>query len=393
MAKRRLALLLSILALVAMACGTADVVVTGPSVEPAAGSAGPVPAGVVDDANPSEEAELELPEDFSFAPSGGDEESAPEPTGDETEPPVDEAAAGSGGDDAAPTTLAFVRQAAGETAASETYRFEVFFEMYVADGATVFDVAPVDPLTTGAVAGDRSWVRTDMATIFDAVFAAAGGGTARELLGSDLAMEVIADGADGLYLRAPLFASMAELGVLPGAEDLVALGDGWGFIDLASATGLTAAELGALTGAQTGASADELLSMIDAIGGAVTELGTADVRGVTTTQYRADVSLASVMDAQGLTAEDLAGIATGSLDALSIPFDVFVDEDSRVRRMSVVIDTAVLADLIGEAPAGAEARIATTIDLYDFGADIEIVDPATLNAVDVTDAFIALSAG
>ena len=62
--------------------------------------------------------------------------------------------------------------------------------------------------------------------------------------------------------------------------------------------------------------------------------------------------------------------------------------------MEVIIDTSFIADLIGEAaPAGTEARISTIVELYDFGADVAIVDPTTLAATDVTDAFLALANG
>ena len=395
MAARRLSLLVSILALVAVACGTGSVVVSGPSIQPADGAAGPLADGVVSEDQRADEIQIELPEDFTFDGSVFGEDSGSASAGEQADDdtPTDDAEAAGDTTDAAPTVLAFVQRAADDTAATETYRYEVFFEMYVSDGQTVLDVAPADPITTGAVAGARTWERTDMGAIFDAVFDAAGGGSAADLLGSDLAMEIITEGADQVYLRAPLFASMAELGALPGADDLAALGDGWGYIDLAAATGLTADEFGSLTGAQTGASAEDLLAMIAALGGVVTEVGAAEVRGVPTTQFRAEVGLAEVMVAQNVTVDDLAAFGSASLDSLSLPFDVFVDGDGWVRRMSVVIDTSLFESLIGDAPAGAEARISTTVDLYGFGTDIDITDPTTLGAVDVTDAFVALSGG
>ena len=204
-------------------------------------------------------------------------------------------------------------------------------------------------------------------------------------------MEAITEGTS-LYLRAPFFASMAQLGALPGAEDLVELGDAWGYVDL-TATGLTAEELAGLTGAQTGASADDLLALLGAVGGDVTEQGAAEVRGVPTTRYRAEIGLDDVLAAQDMSASDLGGLG-GNLAAVTIPFDIDVDVDGRVRRMEVIIDTSFIADLIGEAaPAGTEARISTIVELYDFGADVAIVDPTTLAATDVTDAFLALANG
>ena len=389
MARLRLLPILLCAALLAVACGSESVVVTGPSLQPTTG------APTADE--PAADA-VDLPEDFQldtsiFEDAGDDEEgAAPADDGGDSgsddeaavDEPVDETAA-------VPAGVTLLRSAASETTAVDSYRFEVRFEMYVAEGGTVLDVAPAEPLTIGEISGDRSRVFTDIGPVFDAIFAAAGNGSVRDLLGDDLSMEAITEGTS-LYLRAPFFASMAQLGALPGAEDLVELGDAWGYVDL-TATGLTAEELAGLTGAQTGASADDLLALLGAVGGDVTEQGAAEVRGVPTTRYRAEIGLDDVLAAQDMSASDLGGLG-GNLAAVTIPFDIDVDVDGRVRRMEVIIDTSFIADLIGEAaPAGTEARISTIVELYDFGADVAIVDPTTLAATDVTDAFLALANG
>lgn len=386
MARLRLFPILFCLALVAVACGSDTVVVTGPSLQPTTGA----PA-----ADEPALDEVELPEDFQldtsvFDDDGDDQEDSGSAEDDAASAADDDAATDAPLDEKAPVPagVTLLRSAAGETTAVDSYRFEVRFEMYVAEAGTVLDVAPAEPLTVGEVSGDRSRVFTDIGPVFDAIFAAAGNGSVRDLLGDDLSMEAITEGTS-LYLRAPFFASMAQLGALPGAEDLVGLGDTWGYVDL-TATGLTAEELAGLTGAQTGASADDLLALLGAVGGDVTEQGASEVRGVPTTRYRAEIGLGDVLAAQDMSAADLGGF--GNIGNVTIPFDIDVDADGRVRRMEVIIDTSFIADLVGEAAsAGTEARISTIVELYDFGADVVIVDPTTLAATDVTDAFLALA--
>ena len=386
MARPRLLSLLFILALLAAACGSGSeaVVVAGPSLQPSAGAPSLGDSGVTGEAT-VEDATAVGDEDgnedgFKLDISGLGEDS--------------EDATADGGDDGngngAAGGVAFLRSAATETTAVDSYRFDVRFEMYIAEGATVLDIAPDEPLSVGAVSGDRTWLFSDVGPIFDAIFAAAGNGSAQDLLGGDLSMEAITEGPT-LYLRAPLFASLAQLGALPGADDLVALGDGWGSVDLL-ATGLTPEQLAGLTGAQTGASAEDLLELLGGVAGQVTEQGPSEVRGVPTTRYRAEIQLDEVLAAQGMSMNDVAGLAGARVGNVRIPFDIDVDADGRVRRMAVVIDTSFIAELVGEpVPAGVEARISSIVELYDFGADIEIVDPSTLGATDVTAAFMALA--
>lgn len=393
MARFRLLPVLFAVALVAVACGSETVVVTGPSLQ--------VAATTGSDVSPTDD--VQVPEDFQldtsiFADDTDSGDDAPTATADgdadaENDSASDDDAAADDVEAAGvPTGVTLLRSAASETTAVESYRFEVRFEMYVAEGGTILDIAPAEPLTIGAIAGGRTWLSTDIGPIFDAIFAAAGSGSVTDLLGDDLSMEAITEGTS-LYLRAPLFASMAELGALPGADDLVALGDGWGYVDL-TATGLTATELAGLTGAQTGASAEDLLVLLGAVAGDVTDLGPSEVRGVPTTRFRAEIGLGAVLEAQSMSASDLAALSATGIGDVTIPFDIDVDADGRVRRMEVVIDASFIADLAGEpVPAGTEARISTIVELYDFGADIDIVDPSTLGATDVTSSFLALANG
>ena len=127
--------------------------------------------------------------------------------------------------------------------------------------------------------------------------------------------------------------------------------------------------------------------------GDVVDQGASDARGVPTTRYRAEIGLDDVLDAQGMSVGEIAALSGGTgLAGVTIPFEIDVDADGRVRRMAVTIDTSFIADVVGEpAPAGTEARISTIVELYDFGADIDIVDPTTLGAVDVTSSFLALA--
>lgn len=392
MVRLRVLPLLVAVALVAAACGSdTAVVVAGPSVQ-AFDAGSDTSAGDTAEGFRLDTSVFADGDEAGSTGGSGSDDGDPSDGADDAKSggPADGGDPGDGDGGGVAAGVSFLRGAASETSAVASYRFEVRFEMFVADGGTVLDIAPDAPLSVGAVSGTRTWVWSDIGPIFDAIGDAAGDGSFRDLLGDDLTMEAITEGTT-LYVRSPLFASLARLGALPGADDLAALDDTWGRVDLA-ATGLSAEELAGLAGAQTGASAEDLLALLGAVAGDVTDLGPSEVRGVATTRYRAEIRLGDVLDAQGMSAADVAALAVADAGEVTIPFDIDVDAEDRVRRLAVVIDTSLIAELVGEpAPPGTEARIATIVELYDFGAEIDIADPAGLGAVDVTSAFLALA--
>jgi hypothetical protein len=86
---------------------------------------------------------------------------------------------------------------------------------------------------------------------------------------------------------------------------------------------------------------DELIRMLEDVAGEVTRLGDEDVRGVSAEGYRVEL--------------DLARLGRGEE---TLPVELWVDDDGRVRRVTLEHD-------------GQEA----TADFYDFGADADVQAP------------------
>src|SRR4051794_3369363 len=128
---------------------------------------------------------------------------------------------------------------------------------------------------------------------------------------------------------------------------------------------------GGLGGIPTGTSnpADALQSLSQ-LGGSVTQVGRESVRGVDTVHYSAtiDPSKASGSSgSQGLT-----------IPSLSVPVDVWIDGDGRVRRMRTAIDLDKIlggfgALFNGQGPTGS---IALDLELFDFGKSVDVKVPA-----------------
>ena len=127
-------------------------------------------------------------------------------------------------------------------------------------------------------------------------------------------------------------------------------------------------------------------AMFDTLVGAegVTEVGPAEVRGEQTTQYRGSIAIADVTaaipaDRRDEVEKQLAMLREAGID--TIPFDAYVDEEGRLRRMTqeVTLDLSKLAGAGAGADIpsgiGSEMTVTTRVDLFDFGVDVDVTAP------------------
>lgn len=406
--RRALTAIFTFLALVLSACGGGSTtVISSPRVtaEGDAATQAPLPADAIEAEAPADEGvpeqaapETDVAGETDSSAAGEDEFVLEFDFGDVVLDGEETDGITEGG---VPVGANFLTQAAAATESSASYRYDVNFSMYLADGATVFDISPSEPVSTGEVVGTTSRMYSDLGPVFDEMFTSFGGSDAADMIGllfgDDLSMEVISTDTT-MYIRAPFLAGMAtgpaasELG--PDFAALGELAEGWGTVDLNSlGDSLGASDIAGISGAQTGSSPDQLLDMLREVSDDVTEVGRESVRGVETTHLRAVVSMASMLAAQGVTADDM-GIDLAAFD-VSLPFDVFIDDDGRVRRVEMTLSLAELAGLVPDEPlpAGTEFEFSTTIDLYDFESTIDIPLPAQGEIVgDFTQLFADLAA-
>lgn len=103
------------------------------------------------------------------------------------------------------------------------------------------------------------------------------------------------------------------------------------------------------------------------------ELGTARIRGVETTHYAARVQLAKVAERispQAKRQVERALEEAGSRGIEEIPVDVWVGDDGYVRRLAM--DWSVNG-----------SGIVMTMDLFDFGADVDVQLPPASDVLDL----------
>jgi hypothetical protein len=99
------------------------------------------------------------------------------------------------------------------------------------------------------------------------------------------------------------------------------------------------------------------------------------LRGDATTRYRATLNLDRALTRGGTTARQSAlRRVIDQLGHINIPVTVWVDDSGRLRKMRMSIDLAALATRLG-APAGTKPKMDATIELYGFGAAVDVQVP------------------
>ncbi len=195
-----------------------------------------------------------------------------------------------------------------------------------------------------------------------------------EIPGGTLTMNEIYKSAT-LYMESSLFA-----GRLPG-------GARWIKLDLASVSEAMGLDPSSLTG--SGANPAQYLSYLKDGAGTATVVGHEAVRGVPTTHYEGELNLLKAAEAQPGTNRAQARAALRKLVAEtgqnSLPVEVWLDTQGRVRRLSLTLAAAA---------GGHNVQTTMQSEYFDFGATASVSPPAEVEVYDATEtALQGLSAG
>jgi hypothetical protein len=150
-----------------------------------------------------------------------------------------------------------------------------------------------------------------------------------------------------------------------GTHGLLPRGKSWVALGSEAAGGLGNALLGPFGGTDPG----DLLASLTAVSSNVSKLGVTSVRGVRVTHLRLDVDPAKAASRVSRGQRADFGAFAASLGAATIPVDVWVDQQNRVRRVRWS------PRLPGGMGATAGARFTQTADFYDFGVAVRVSAP------------------
>ena len=107
------------------------------------------------------------------------------------------------------------------------------------------------------------------------------------------------------------------------------------------------------------------------------EVGEEEVRGVATTHYRGTIDLRKAAEQLPGKARETFERATDLIGTVKLPFDVWIDDDGLARRMKY---EQPLPSARGEAGA-----MELTMELFDFGVDVDIEPPPNNEVIDIQE--------
>jgi hypothetical protein len=143
----------------------------------------------------------------------------------------------------------------------------------------------------------------------------------------------------------------------------------------------------------------QLLGLLASIGGPVTTVGTVDLHGATTTEYRTTVTLSELASRAGLPSGSALGArvarALGQLGSTSVPVTAWVGTDGYVRQLSASLDLAraTVAGLVGDLVSGAlssstasQSTTATTVTVgfSHYNEPVAVTVPPASQVTDVS---------
>jgi hypothetical protein len=177
---------------------------------------------------------------------------------------------------------------------------------------------------------------------------------------------------------------------LPPELKSVAGGKPWVRVDRGTLQTLASSQLG-VPGLGTTLDFSSVLAWLRGVSGQITTVGNERIYGTPTTHYRAQVDLSRVAATMGADANDASALAQAV--GPSLPMDVWIDAQGRLRQLKVSLDLNTLHASQGVTlPTQARGTAVLTVDLWNFGVSVHPVPPPA-NQVSDASSLIGARAG
>jgi len=167
------------------------------------------------------------------------------------------------------------------------------------------------------------------------------------------------DGDYVVYLRLGILASE-----LPEGKQ-------WIKLDVSKLGKSAGLDVGKLLSAGGQVQPTDLLSTLQSAGARVHKLGSATIGGAATTQYRVTIDMAKLLQSKGLTNPLLSGAAA---QMKTLTENVWIGEDGLVRRIALRYGL----------PVAGSPTMTMAMDIYDYGARVDIAAPPSDQVFDAT---------
>lgn len=134
------------------------------------------------------------------------------------------------------------------------------------------------------------------------------------------------------------------------------------------------------------------LAYLKGVSDSVEELGEEEVRGESTTHYRAEVDLERAAEQQGPEARRAYEQMAQQIGTSTLPVDVWLDGDGLIRRFEMTMNVPLPpqgAPSNGAQPTVSqgetEGRITIVEELYDFGVPVNVEPPPEDQITDMSE--------
>jgi hypothetical protein len=275
-------------------------------------------------------------------------------------------------------------QAAATTLDADSARMEMTMEFEGAEGSEVADMLSALSIRAEGVSDLQSGDGT-----FTMDMSGLGAMAGRELGLDEDAFVIETRTIDNItYMRAPFF------------SEVLGVETPWVSVDSADLADVDDETFSQING-QTDPTS--YVAMLSGASDDVEAVGHGKVRGVDTTHYSANVNLGELAEQQlAKLPEELRdkvgddGLSMGQFGQLGqmlgdveVPTDVWVDDEGRLRKMTMFLDMAGVMEGAGASPSEiaevGEIGMLLTMEMYDYGVDVDVEAPPASEVTDVTD--------
>jgi len=190
-------------------------------------------------------------------------------------------------------------------------------------------------------------------------------------------------------LKALFFGTVMYMQLPAQAQQQLAGGKPFIRVDLNEVAKQQGLDLGAL--AQQNPDADSQMAILNGAGSDFKAIGHEQVRGTDTTHYKGTIDLAKA--AQGATPEKQKVLTNlqQKLGTTTLPADVWVDGQGRLRKLTQTMDLGKIAAANGQ--AGQTGTMTSTFELFDYGVKVNVTEPAPDQFTDLTAVVGAAASG
>jgi hypothetical protein len=166
----------------------------------------------------------------------------------------------------------------------------------------------------------------------------------------------------------------------------------WARLDLATLSSQAGIDVAALSAQFNSSDPLANIALLTGAAGDITEVGTEDVRGVSTRHLKMTVDLQKASEQlaakiSGPNAERLKAAVTQAATTVGVttmPIEAWIDADGLPRRLSYEMDLSK-AKVPGAEDAAATGTAKVSMEFYDFGKDVNVAIPPLDQTIDLAD--------